>query len=146
VSQTTLNDRTKAGTDPARYVDSRKVPYLVFPGKFFQEKGTGRMGDIGYAINLQNGKSSAFIVAEVGPPTAALGEMSIALAEALGGTNPNPRTGGGTPSGKIAYVVFSGSKLSPGWPVSQSDLKERAEKLLASVNGQTEITSCAGLL
>ena len=32
--------------------------------------------------------------------------MSIALAQALGGQNPNPRTGAGKPDGKIAYVVF----------------------------------------
>jgi hypothetical protein len=34
VSKTTLQDPTCAETDPARYVDSTRVPYLVFPGAF----------------------------------------------------------------------------------------------------------------
>ena len=66
-------------------------------------------------MNLDNGKTSAFIVAEVGPRMRN-GEMSIALAQALGGQNPNPRTGAGKPDGKIAYVVFPKSRANPAWP------------------------------
>jgi hypothetical protein len=34
VSKTRLEDSTREVTDPARYVDSTAVPYLVFPGSF----------------------------------------------------------------------------------------------------------------
>jgi hypothetical protein len=146
VSQTTLQDKNKAPTDPTRYVDSRTIPFLVFPGSFHKMAGTGGMGDIGYAVNIENGKGSAFIVAEVGPSTAALGEMSIALGSALGGNNPNPRTGAGTPKGKIVYVVFPGSGSSPKWPVSDTDLKLRAQKLVLSIRGTEALTACAGKL
>lgn len=142
VSQTSLFDGTKAKTDYARYVDSRNVPYLVFPGKFNAMSGTGVMGDIGYALNVDTGKASSFVVAEVGPPNAELGEMSIALATALGGTNPNPRTGAGTPKGKTIYVMFPRSRSQPSWPLSNEQIAARAEKLLLEVGGQAALTDC----
>lgn len=47
VSKTTLQDPTRKETDPLRYVDSTKVPYLVFPGAFHALTGTGTTGDVG---------------------------------------------------------------------------------------------------
>lgn len=142
VSQTSLFDGTKAKTDYARYVDSRNVPYLVFPGKFNAMSGTGVMGDFGYAINVDTGKASPFVVAEVGPPNAELGEMSIALATALGGTNPNPRTGAGTPNGKTIYVMFPRSRAQPAWPRSNEQIATRVNELLLAVGGQASVINC----
>ena len=142
VSQTTLSDRTKASTDPTKYVDSRNVPYLVFPGEYFAMAGTGVMGDFGYAINVSTGKASAFVVAEVGPSKAELGEMSIALATALGGTNPNPRTGSGVPAGKTIYLVFPRSRLAPAWPVPNDQIAARVDQHLESVGGTNAILGC----
>lgn len=146
VSQTSLKDLTKPSTDPARYVDARHVPYLVFPGNFHRMKGTGNMGDLGYAINLDNGKSSSFIVAEAGPTTASLGEMSIALGKALGGANPNPRTGAGKPSGTILVVMFPRSAARPSWPLSNKEIDARASKLLADIGGKERLSACIGPL
>jgi hypothetical protein len=123
ISQTFLKDESKSDLDPEKYVDSTSVPYLVFPGKFYKKSGTGSLGAYGFAINMDSGESSAFVVAEVGPPNAHLGEMSILLGVALGGANPNPRTGAGTPKGKIAYIVFPYTKATPKWPVQQGDTR-----------------------
>lgn len=142
VSQTSLFDSTKDKTDTARYVDSRTVPYLVFPGRFNSMSGTGVMGDFGYAINVATGKASPFVVAEVGPPQAQLGEMSIALAIALGGTNPNPRTGAGVPKGKTIYVVFPRSRAAPAWPLSYKQIVANVNGLLRSIGGPTAINDC----
>ena len=142
VSQSSLVDGSKARTDPARFVDSRNVPYLVFPGKFNSMPGTGVMGDFGYAVNVATGKASSFIVAEVGPPNAELGEMSIALATALGGTSPNPRTGAGVPKGKTIYLVFPRSRAAPAWPLTNAQIAANAEQLLESLGGQTAIHAC----
>src|SRR5262245_30962205 len=38
VSKTALQDLDRAETDPRRYVDSTRVPYIVFPGAFNQLK------------------------------------------------------------------------------------------------------------
>ncbi len=139
-------DSTKAVTDPKRYVDSRTIPYLVFPGKFHKKKGTGTTGDLGYAFNLANGRQSPFVVAEIGPPEAALGEMSIALAEAMGGTNPNPRTGAGSPAGQIVYVVFPKSGKSHKWPLTVEQMRPYAEDLLGRSGGVDGVMACRDAL
>jgi hypothetical protein len=142
VSQTTLGDDSKANLDPKKYVDSTQVPYLVFPGNFYSMNGTGLIGDFGYAINTENSKTSPFIVAEVGPPKANLGEMSIFLGNALGGSNPNPRTGSGAPEGEIIYVIFPYSKNSPAWPLSQEEIQSKVTKLLSTIGGEKTIKHC----
>lgn len=142
VSQSSLFDKNKKNTDPARYVDSRNVPYQVFPGQFYSMPGTGVMGDFGYAMNVATGKASPFVVAEVGPPDAELGEISIALATALGGANPNPRTGAGAPDGKTIYVVFPRSRVAPAWPLTSEQITANAEKLLGSIGGQAALNDC----
>lgn len=134
-SKTALQDVTKKETDTARYVDARNVPYIVFPGAFYATKGTGELGDIGIAMNLDTHDSSAFLVAEVGPPDAPLGEVSICLAESLGGKNVNPRNGNGAPKGRILYLLFPHSKAERPWPLSNAAIKERADRLLESVGG-----------
>ena len=146
VSITSLKDRAKAATDPAKYVDSTAVPYIVFPGPFAKMKGTGIMGDLGYAVNLDTGQSSPFVVAEVGPPDAALGEISIALAEALGGKSPNPRTGAGAPKGKILYVVFPHSAPDHPWPQAAAQLAEQVDALLNQVGGADAAAACKSAL
>jgi hypothetical protein len=142
VTQTTLTDGTRPATDPQRYVDARQIPYLVFPGSFRKMKGTGDMGDFGFALNTSNGKTSEFIVADAGPSEAKLGEMSIALATALGGVDPNPRTGSGAPSGKILFMVFPGSRLRPAWPVSAAQRSESTQRLLGKAGGTSALDDC----
>jgi len=142
VSQTALQDSSKRLTDPARYVDATAIPYIVFPGNFLKLPGTGTLGDVGLAFNLNNGKSTPFIVADVGPSAAELGEVSIKLAEALGGTEVNPRTGAGIPEGPTAYVVFPHSHATPKWPLSLGDLTTRAAAELARCGGAEPLLPC----
>jgi hypothetical protein len=142
VSMTTLQDRTLPATDVRRYVDSTRVPYLVFPGAFFAMRGTGDFGDLGAARQLQSGQESPFIVADKGPRNAPLGEVSIRLAENLGGHNVNPRNGAGIPRGPFAYVVFPRSKAQPPWPVTAEQLQQRVQELLTAIGGWERILPC----
>ena len=144
LSKTTLQDPRLPPTDARRYVDSTQVPYIVFPSAFSHTRGTGTMGDLGMALNLETGKESPFIVADAGPRDADLGEVSIRLAENLGGSNVNPRNGSGMPRGRFAYAVFPGSKSNPPWTVSSTDLDARAQALLAGVGGWGRVRDCIG--
>ena len=101
VSCTALTDRTKSQTDPARYVDASKIPYIVLPGNLAREAGA-RLGDFAVVTNTRNGKSSYAIFADIGT----LGEGSIALADNLGIWS-NAREGG--TRGGIIFQVFPGS-------------------------------------
>jgi hypothetical protein len=143
VSQTSLEDSSKAVTDPHRYVDSRVIPYVVFPGRFHRKTGVGTMGDLGYAFNLSNGKQSPFVVAEVGPSNANLGEISIALAEAMGGTHPNAVTGEGSPRGQIIYIVFPNSGEKHKWPLTLEQMQSLAQKMLANSGGIEAVRTCS---
>lgn len=146
VAKTTLTDTVSPDTNPAKYVDSTTIPYIAFPGGFSALSGTGRMGDMGYAIHLESGRSSPFIVADVAPYNDPLGEMSIALASALSGnTTVNPRNGAGAPAGDIAYIVFrysSDASAAKRWPLTASEIKARVETLLAGVGGVEAIRAC----
>ena len=70
--------------------------------------------------------------------------MSIALAQALGGQNPNPRTGAGKPDGKIAYVVFPKSRANPAWPLTNQQIGDRVQDLLKQLPGGMETLKACG--
>jgi hypothetical protein len=142
LSKTTLQDKTRPLTDPARYVDSRLVPYLVFPGAFHAIDGTGTFGDLGLAQNLSTGEQTPFIVADAGPQDAKLGEVSIRTAEGLGGRNVNPRNGAGMPRGRFLYVIFPRSKAEPAWPVSPEQLATQTGELLDALGGWDRVLAC----
>lgn len=142
VSKTTLQDSTRTEIDPARYVDSTKVPYVVFPGAFHKLHGTGTLGDVAMVRNLRNGKVTAAIVADIGPPNSPLGEVSIRLAENLGGTHVNPRNGSGMPKGRFVYVLFPKSKTTPGWPVEMDRIDKLATSALAAIGDWDRVLAC----
>lgn len=145
VSQTALQATAPSVTDPGRYVDATRVPYLVFPSGFAREEGTGRLGDLGFALNVATGESSPFIVADIGPADAQLGEISIALAERLGGSDVNPRTGAGAPRGDMLYLIFrfsSASDSTARWPLSPEQMQSRVDELLAGVGGREIVSAC----
>lgn len=142
VSKTTLQDPTRAETDPARYVDSTRVPYLVFPGAFHALTGTGTMGDLAMARNLRTGEVTAAIVADAGPRNAPLGEVSIRLATNLGGVSVNPRNGHGMPRGPFLYALFPRTRLTPKWPVAIETLEATANAALAAIGGWDRLLAC----
>lgn len=142
VSKTSLCNKEKAVTDPKRYTDSRHIPYFVFPGSFYASSGTGLLGDIGIAINLATKAKTAFVVADIGPSKAPLSEVSISLAERLGGKNVNPRNGAGIPEGEILYIIFPYSSREYKWPMSLEEMSAAADELLMSIGDLDSIISC----
>ena len=119
---TSLSDKTKELTDPARYVDASKIAYVVLPQDVADRRGV-RLGDFAVVINLRNGKSSFAIYADIGT----LGEGSIALAEALG-IRSDARQGG--ESDGILYLWFPGSGNLR--PRTIGEIQNEGEKSLLS--------------
>lgn len=145
LSMTTLRCSSSSALDPACYVDSEKIPYIVFPAGFLAIEGVGDFGDLAMARNLANGLVSWAIVADQGPSTHPLGEISLALAENLGGVNVNPRNGEGIAPGTVQYMIFPGSRLVPPWPQSAERLEQAARALLAATGGWPSGTGRLGL-
>ena len=112
VSQTALVYRERPGrTDPRRYVDATRVPYVVLPPQVRRSTGV-RLGDFAFVWNRRNGKTAHAIFADIGP-TDEIGEGSIALARALGMPS-DPKAGG--QAGDVVSVVFPRSGNQNGRP------------------------------
>jgi hypothetical protein len=145
VSKTALFDRTRSSEqDTRRYVDATAVPYLVFPRPFHAMRGTGKLGDLGVAYHLDTKMSTPFVVADIGPDEP-LGEASIALFEALGGKDVNPRNGRGVAAGQVLYIVFpySADERPVRWPVGNEQVAQLANDLLSRVGGTSMLEACA---
>ncbi len=135
VSATDLSDRTKAFSDPNRYVDASKIPYVVLPSGM-EKQVAAHPGDFAVVFNLQNLKRSPAIFADTGPPNR-IGEGSIALAENLGLWS-DARNGGTTRG--ILYLVFPGSGNGRSRPIEE--INAEAEQLFQVWGGIEQLTAC----
>jgi Fungal chitosanase of glycosyl hydrolase group 75 len=133
ISCTSLSDQSKKFTDPTRYVDASKIPYVVLPNDL-ADRGGARLGDFAVVMNLRNGKSSYAIYADIGT----MGEGSIALADNIGIWSDARR--GGESDG-ILYLVFPGSGNLQ--PRTIDEIQSEAEKLLHDWGGIEKLASCA---
>jgi hypothetical protein len=135
VSATALTDRTKPRNDPAHYVDSTKIPYVVLPGSMARQIGA-RPGDFSVVFNQRNGKSSYAIFGDVGPSDR-IGEGSMALAENLG-IRSDARNGGARRG--VLFLIFPGS--GNGRPRPVEEINAESEKLLQAWGGTSQLAAC----
>jgi hypothetical protein len=135
VSATALSDRSKPVSDPTRYVDASRIPFVVLPGGMARQLGS-RPGDFAVAFNLRNGKSSYAIFGDVGPYDR-IGEGSVALAENLG-IRSDARNGG-TRRG-IVYLVFPGS--GNGRPRTIEEIDAEGQKLVQGWEASISLDAC----
>lgn len=91
--------------NPRRYLDSEKVPYVVIPGKLRKQVPGIVLGCLARVTNTQTGETVEAVVGDVGPSNK-IGEVSIALADALG--IPSGARNGGISKPVITYEVFPG--------------------------------------
>ena len=136
ISQTALVDWSKERTDPARYVDASKIPYVVLPGELSRQFGA-RLGDFAVVVNIRRGVAANAIFADIGT----LGEGSIALADALGIWS-NAREGG--THGGILYLVYPGS--GDRRPRTLDEINSETGRIFQQWGGMEQLNSCqAGL-
>lgn len=115
VSSTALSDPNKHYTDPTKYVDSTRIPYISIPPEI-KLQGS-RLGDL--CMVFYNDMMWPAIIADIGPHNK-YGEASICLAQHLS-IPPSP-IHGGVDSG-VTYVLFCDT--STGWP--RIDLEDSAQ-------------------
>jgi hypothetical protein len=104
----------KANDDPAAYVDSETVPYIVVPALVIQ-KPQGIVRGCKARVTWQ-GKSVDCVVADKGPANK-IGELSIAAARAVG-LPSSPRTGG-TTKPDVHYELWPGV-AAPGYVLQKA--------------------------
>ncbi|HEV2523290.1 MAG TPA: glycoside hydrolase family 75 protein [Candidatus Acidoferrales bacterium] len=135
VSETALADRSKPASDPTRYVDASKIPFVVLPGGIARQLGA-RPGDFALVFNQRNGKNSFAIFGDVGPFDR-IGEGSMALAENLG-IRSDARNGGARRG--ILYLVFPGS--GNGRPRTLEEINSEGQKLLQEWESSIRMDTC----
>jgi hypothetical protein len=138
VSTTALANPNAGSGDPARYVDSNSIPFLVLPGGQY---GGAKKGDFGWIINRTNGKATGAIFADIGP-SAKLGELSIKAAELLG-LKTDPKNGG-TSKKEILYLVFPGS--GNGSPRSVATIQNQAKSHFDTWGGDARVATLPPLI
>jgi hypothetical protein len=132
VSTTSLQDDSKASTDPARYVDSEKIPFLVLPGHM---PGGARLGDFAVLIHAGSSKPPCFAICGDTGPTHKIGEASIAAAQALG-IPSSPRTGG-EDAHVVQYILFVNS--GNGKPRTLQEINDEGARLFADWGGMARV-------
>lgn len=105
VSTTAYENEGFLAADPRRYLDSEKVPYIVIPGALRKHTPGVVLGCKAQVTNTHTGICVTAIVGDVGP-SAKIGEISIALADALG--IPSGAKAGGIMEHCLAFDVFPG--------------------------------------
>ncbi len=138
VSTTSLVDAsTRRDADPRKYVDARKIPYIVLPLEVARRFGI-RLGDFAVVSNQSNGRFAYAIYADVGPAEK-LGEGSMALAKALG-LPSNPRAGGAEDG--VRFLVFPGSGHGPGKLRTLKEINRSAARLYKTWGGSRRLRAC----
>lgn len=149
ISQSSLQDERFAVTDPRRYVDSTRVPYIAVPPQLL-EMGLS-LGDLGMACleifdksygqparSVIGYKCGAGVVADRGPRKR-IGEGSICLAQTIG-LSGNPRNGGLERARReVVWILFPGSGAQApsglAWPRTVASFTEQANDLFARFGG-----------
>ena len=139
VSQTSLYSDLYADTDPRKYVDAEKIPYIVLPTELFK-LSKAEIGDMAYAFYPNTNKGSYAILADEGP-TGLLGEGSIFLAKTLGIADVNPRDGGLTGEA-IQYIVFPKSGIGNGTHRTIAEIDKVGKAKMQLIGGETAVLKC----
>ena len=132
ISCTALWDRTKPPTDPTRFVDASKIPYIVLPGALSRQIGA-QLGDFAVVFNTRNSRSAYAIFADIGT----LGEGSMALASKLG-IWADARNGG--TRGGVLYLLFPGTGNRQPRPIEE--IESATQKIFEGWGGTDRLHSC----
>jgi hypothetical protein len=132
VSTTALEDTSKAKTDPARYVDSETIPYIVLP---IGMTGGAQLGDFAVLVHTSGNIPPCFAICADKGPRQKIGEASIAAATQLGIAS-SPKTGG-TDEKAVQYIVFAGS--GNGRPRTLYEINEEGARLFEEWGGMERV-------
>lgn len=133
VSMTALYDASNPDpSDPAKYIDSEKIPYLVLPEEVYKSTGA-RLGDIGFAINTKNNMTSCAVLGDLNIH-GMMGEGSIKLAKNLG-IDSNPRHDGTGSDDSVIYIFFPGSGEGEGKLRTAEEIEAECHRLMDEFGG-----------
>lgn len=125
-------------TDPASYIDARKIQYVVIPGKGLPGV---QPGDLALVWDPKRESALFCVAGDVGPGDEC-GEASLATIQAW---DPSIKDGRSSPfeaRKDIAFVFFPGTHKAlsrKGWPYRQVNINVLAEKELKAWGGYARL-------
>ena len=152
VSSTSLVDKSKKRSDPARYVDARRIPYMAWPYQVWTQKGarftqvtpgaTGSLGDFFTVVNPKADDAHRYahgVFADMGgADDPHFGEGSPILGQkihAQGVVNPD-----------LLYIIYPKSGAGQGTIPTADDVQQKGEKLFGDWGGVQEAMRVLGLM
>lgn len=130
VSMTSLFDPARKRSDPGRYVNADKIPYIVVPRSLYDKK-MALPGDMAIVYDIKTGTYCPAIIADVGSDKN-IGEGSICLARKFL-IPADPKTGG-CEERRFVYLVFTGSGNRR--PCNPGEIEKKAVSLFKKLGGK----------
>lgn len=145
VSGTSLQNQGSNACDPSRYANSNSIRYIALPIAFRQHLNVS-LGDFATVIHCASGRVAHAVFADGGPKYA-LGEGSIALAQAIGHNPFVTRNGirralSGIPDNSLIYLIYPGSGRGQGYVPSNTEIDNSAAPLFANWGGIAKLKRC----
>jgi len=106
VSTTAYQRQEFKRTDPRRYLDSEKIPFIVVPGPLIYAVPEVVLGCKAEVIDRIGGRTVEALVGDIGP-SKHLGEASIFVADSMG-IRSDPKTGGSSDRSRWIYTIWPG--------------------------------------
>jgi hypothetical protein len=139
VSETSLRNPDLPATDSAKYLDARKVQYIVLPMNEFPEV---TLGDVAMVYDPISKKYAFAVYGDIGP-TPESGEASLATLQAIGLNAVDGRSSPGETRKDLFYLVFPGSNVfirnSERWPYRQDVVNRVANHLFRRWGGTRRV-------
>jgi hypothetical protein len=141
VSATSYQNPLLPATDPGRYLDARKVQYIVLPGGLTPE---AHLGDLAIVYDPISHAHAAAIFGDTGPSSES-GEAAIATIQRLGLPVTDGKSSPGQMRDDLFYLVFPNTaakvEAADGWPHAQASIDNLAEAEFNRWGGVPQIES-----
>jgi len=139
VAETSYENSAMAATDPGRYLDARKIQFVVLPGGLAPE---AHLGDLAIVYDPVTKKHAAAIFGDIGPSNES-GEAALATLQRLGMAATDGKSSPGQFRDDLFFLVFpnTASKLEAAepWPHPQTTIDALAEAEFAKWGGGKQI-------
>eukprot|EP00019_Armaparvus_languidus_P003761 CAMPEP_0168591400 /NCGR_PEP_ID=MMETSP0420-20121227/7115_1 /TAXON_ID=498008 /ORGANISM="Pessonella sp." /LENGTH=768 /DNA_ID=CAMNT_0008627191 /DNA_START=87 /DNA_END=2393 /DNA_ORIENTATION=+ len=146
VSGTSLVNKIYPSSRQCRFVESRKISYIVIPNISSFRSAVGvKIGDFGLLYYKKTGKMLYTMYADAGPSNK-IGEGSIYAIEAIG-HNPwnsaRTRVVSGVPSG-VTIVMFPNTGFGNGYIPTNNDINQHAKAAFKAFGGCARLERIVG--
>ena len=144
LSKTSLRDPLQPATSPLRYLDARRIQYMVLPQGLVPE---AELGDLAIVYDPISHRYATAVFGDIGPSSES-GEASLATLQRLGLAATDGKSSPAESRSDLFFLVFPHSQLllafAEPWPHTQKTIDTIAEAEFARWGGAARIEAVLG--